>query len=204
MNQSNNPFQIFSDNVFFHKSINAIISEKHLLHFKSCGKIAVIDAGCFTGLNDLIIAMPVCHIIFVLSRREHMALLSSFEWGVPVSYVSEKCSPDYLGAFMYIKLRELQRRKFCKAFYNNAVYHALTEKELTITTFILQGKSLDYIAKQLSISHHSAANYRTKVICKSFKKLDIKGVRTFYMATLLNGVLKGNIKKYKPLPCATP
>lgn len=171
---------IYSDNAYFHQSLNLLIENFLYLNETTCsGNVVVIDTGNIAKVEEIVWPDPVCHIVFVISREAHRDFLSSFEWNVSVSYISSKCTPDAFVKEIESVVSNLKRRITCKAFYNAVTNTSLSERELEMTKNFMHGKTIYKISKQFNLNYKTVANYRSAILAKSFGKLDIKSVRVF-------------------------
>lgn len=181
--------KVYSDNMFFHSAIDVLFEESFYLNIPCCGKLVIVDTGNISPLSQLDFPEPVCHVVFVVSRESHKAYLSSFAWGVSVSYVNAKCNMDYLKVLLHSKIFDLKGRRGCRAFYNENTCKALSDKELMVAASILRGESIIEISNILNIHVKTVLNYRTQIIKKAFEILDVKGIRVFHLTRKLNAKL---------------
>lgn len=189
---------VYSDNTYFHNSINILIESLCYLNDTACsGTVVIIDIENIADVKKIVWPEPVCHIIFVISREAHKTFLSSFEWNVSVSYIDCKCNPlEFVGEIKLV-VSNLKRRVTCKAFNNVLTNRSLSERELEMVKDFMQGKTIYKISKQLNLKYKTVANYRTDILARSFARLDIKSVRVFNVSqNLCRSYIKQNSLRF--------
>lgn len=177
---------VLSDNIFIHEAVDKIIEENRSLTMQCCGNLVILDTVNISPSSKLAFPQPVCHVIFIIARDSHKSFLSSYEWGVSVSYVKGKSSPDYLKSELLCRIFDLKRKIICNAFYNSATEEILSERELSMISEIMQGECIKNISNMYNLDFKTMLNYRSKLLKKAFYTLDTGGVRLYHLTKKLS------------------
>lgn len=188
---------VLSNNSFVRIAINELLICISIKNLDCDGNIAIIDSGSFTCIEDIVLPIPLCYIVFLHPIHSKTELFSKIINDFPTSFIPVKARVDYFITHMNNVLLQVRRRVGCAFWSPPNIANCFTEREEELFRHYLAGENPKVLSKSLGLSIKTVQCYYSTVVKKGYKKLDIPGYNYIRLYIGWSSVIERYILDYE-------